>query len=76
MTSSSARRTTTTTSSLAPSASCAVNVQYVVQASDLGTTILNTATGDTDQTDPNTDTETVPVPTPCKAARPPLTSRT
>ena len=50
--------------SLAPGASCSVDVNYTVQASDLGTTILNTATGDTDQTDPNTDDESVPVPSP------------
>ena len=37
---------------------------YVVQASDLGTSIVNVATAGSDQTSTDTDTETVPVPTP------------
>ena len=37
---------------------------YTVLPGDLGTTINNTGTADSDQTDPVSETEDVPVPTP------------
>ncbi len=50
--------------SLAVSASETCTGSYMVQSSDLGTTIHNTGTADSDQTDPVEDTEDVPVPSP------------
>ncbi|ELS05667.1 hypothetical protein Xen7305DRAFT_00054180, partial [Xenococcus sp. PCC 7305] len=47
---------------LAPGESDTLSVSYTVQASDLGTTIENTGTADSDQTNPVTDPEFVPVP--------------
>jgi len=47
-----------------PGGTCVLNVSYVVQPGDLGTTINNTGTADSDQTGPESDMEDVPVPTP------------
>jgi hypothetical protein len=44
-----------------------LTVTYVVQSTDLGTTIHNTGTGDSDQTEPVTDDEDVSVPFPALA---------
>jgi uncharacterized repeat protein (TIGR01451 family) len=50
---------------LAPTETCVLVGTYVVTAADVTAgQIDNLATGDTDQTDPVTDPETVPVPTP------------
>jgi hypothetical protein len=48
-------------------ASETATASYVVKASDLGKTIINVATADSTQTGPDTDTETVVVPTPALA---------
>ena len=55
---------TTPCALVVPGGTCTLIGTYVVQVSDLGTNIFNTATGDSDQTDPVTDDETVPVPSP------------
>ena len=47
---------------------------YVVQSTDLGTTVTNVGTADGDQTGPAIDSEAVPVPDPCLAAEKVLTS--
>ena len=49
---------------LAPGDPCTLIGTYVVQASDLGTNIVNTATADSDQTDPTSDDEVTPVGSP------------
>ncbi|KAB3542710.1 MAG: DUF11 domain-containing protein, partial [ANME-2 cluster archaeon] len=49
-----------------PGDDCVLTVTYVVQSTDLGTTIHNVGTGDSDQTDPVEDEEDVPVPSPSK----------
>ena len=50
---------------LVPSGSCSVDVQYQVTPADVTAgAINNTATGDSDQTLPVEDQQTVPVPTP------------
>ena len=48
-------------------ASETATASYVVQASDLGTSIVNVATADSRQTEPDTDTETVVVNSPALA---------
>ncbi|RZN40520.1 MAG: DUF11 domain-containing protein [Methanosarcinales archaeon] len=57
----------TTCALVIPGDTCVLTVTYVVQPSDLGTTIQNTGTGNSDQTDPVTDDEDVPVPSPALA---------
>ena len=47
---------------LAAGATATGTADYVVQPGDLGGDIVNIATADSDQTDPETDTNTVPVP--------------
>jgi uncharacterized repeat protein (TIGR01451 family) len=47
---------------LAVGATCVLEVQYVVQESDVDTTIQNTGKADSNETPPVTDTVTVPVP--------------
>jgi len=56
---------TITCASVAPGATCVLVGTYSVTAADVtATQIVNTASADSDQTDPIDDTETVPVPTP------------
>ncbi|ELS02129.1 conserved repeat protein, partial [Xenococcus sp. PCC 7305] len=55
---------TSTPVTLAPGESDTLSVSYTVLESDLGTTIANTGVADSDQTDPVTDIEGVPVPDP------------
>ena len=43
---------------------CVLEVSYIIQAGDVGTTIHNVGVADSDQTDPVEDSEDVPVPTP------------
>ncbi len=58
---------TTPCALVVPGGTCTLIGTYVVQPSDLGTTITNTGSADSDQTDPVTDIEEVPVPTPSLA---------
>ncbi len=51
---------------LAPAAVETATLTYTIQASDLGTSIVNIATADSDQTGPVTDTNTIIVPTPAE----------
>ena len=50
---------------VAPNGTCVLDTTYVV--ADLGTPIANTGTADSDQTGPETDTESVDVPQPSLA---------
>ena len=50
-----------------PGDTCVLEVDYVVNSSDLGTTIHNTGTADSNQTDQVEDGEEVPVPLPALA---------
>ncbi len=54
----------TTCGLVVPNDTCVLETSYVVQASDLGTTIHNVGTADSDETPPTTDDEDVPVPDP------------
>jgi uncharacterized repeat protein (TIGR01451 family) len=54
--------TSTNVGSLAPGASKVVQATYVVQASDVGSSVVNTAVADSDQTGPDDDSVTVPIP--------------
>lgn len=54
-----------TCASIAPGATCVLTGSYQVQGSDVSAgSIVNTATADSDQTDPTDDTETVNTPSP------------
>ena len=50
-----------------PDDTCVLNATYAVNSNDLGTTINNTGTCESDQTDPVEDDEDVTVPTPSLA---------
>ncbi|WP_157807187.1 DUF7507 domain-containing protein, partial [Algoriphagus formosus] len=52
---------TLSATTLAPGETATGTLDYTVQESDLGTSIVNIATADSDQTGPETDTNTIPV---------------
>ncbi|NND91100.1 MAG: DUF11 domain-containing protein, partial [Granulosicoccus sp.] len=57
---------------VAPAGTCTLTGDYVVTSADVTAgSILNTGTANSDQTDPVTDDETVPVPTPSLAVNKP-----